>query len=330
MVVTTVPLALGCSAYDRTAALLDGTVQVEGVDLRTTAVLPHELFARVLARGEFDAAEMSLSNLMTLVARGDDRFVGIPVFPGRVLRHGYIFVNASSGVQAPRDLVGRRVGVVEYSQTAAVWTRGFLEHEYGVRPGDVHWRIGGVDKPGEIRRISVDLPGDVDIQPIREDQCLGDMLADGEIDAYLGAALPAVFKRGHPNVRRMFPNFPEVEADYYRRTGIVPIMHTVVLRRAIYDRYPWIAASLFDAFARAKQASYVSMEETGVPRVSLVWLQRYIEAERAFFGGDPFPYGLEANRPTIEALARYVHEQGLSERLVSAEEPFAAETLSLR
>jgi len=255
--------------------------------------------------------------------------VALPVFTSRLFRHSFIFVNADAGIAEPRDLIGRRVGVPDYTVSAAVWIRGMLQHDYGVEPRQLRWFLGGLNEPGHVIPLATRLPADVEIQEIPRDVALGRMLEAGELDAVISPGLPEVFKRGSPKVRRLFPNYPEVEADYFQRTGIVPIMHVVVMRRGVYEQNRWMARSLFDAFSAAKRASYRSLSETGAPRATLVWLQSYLEHERQVFGPDPWPYGFEPNRKTVEALATYAHEQGLAPRLVAAEELFAPETLNL-
>ena len=322
-----VRLTLACGNYDRTRALIEGTVKPKGVDLTYVQDTPHHLFERVLIDGEFDAAEMSVSNLTTLVARGDRRFIGLPVFPSRVFRHGYIFVNPDAGIKKPEDLIGRRVGVPEYSMTAAVWIRALLQHDYRVKPSQIHWFTGGLDRPGKKNRIEIDLPGDIRGDPISSAASLGAALERGAIDALICASVPEVFKQRSPGIRRLFSNYHELELDYYRRTGLVPIMHTVVIRTPIYERHPWIARSLYDAFCEAKTECVRSILETGAPKFSLTFLHAYLEQERAIFGDDHWPYGLEANRKSLEALAYYVHEQGLSERVVPLDELFAKEAL---
>jgi len=327
--VATVKLSVGCGEYDRTRALFDGTIQAEGIELDWTPVnVPHELFVRVL-NGEFDLAEMSMSGLTAGIARGSRELVGIPVFTSKVFRHSFIFVNPASGIEVPQDLVGRRVGVTDYTITASLWIRGLLEHDYGVAPDQMHWYLGGLDDPGRLVPLGARLPPSVLIDQIPEGTSLTSLLIDGELDAIVSAGMPRLFTEGSPHIRRLFPNYQEVEADYYRRTGIVPIMHVMVLRRASYEREPRIAATLFKAFDEAKQLCYRRLGETGAPRTTLVWLQAHLDAERAVFGPDFWPYGVEANRKSLEALVTYSYEQGLSERPVAVEELFAPETLGL-
>lgn len=322
-------LTVGCGDYDRTRALFDGTIRPQGIDLRWERVdVPHDLFVRVL-NGEFDVAEMSLSGLTTSIARGEHDLVGIPVFTSRLFRHSFIWVNTDAGIAEPKDLIGRKVGVTDYSVSAAVWIRGMLQHEYGVAPEQVRWFLGGLNAPGHVIPLETRRPPKVQIESIPSDASLGSLLEAGELDAVVAPGVLAVFKKGSPRVRRLFPDYPEVEADYYRRTGIVPIMHVVVLRRGVYEQHPWAARSLYEAFGEAKTHAYRMLEETGAPKASLVWLQAHVEAERAIFGPDHWPYGFGPNRKTLEALTTYEYEQGLTDRLVAVEELFAKETLEL-
>jgi len=326
---TELRLTFGCGDYDRTRALVDGAVHPEGIHLDWERVdVPHHLFVRVLA-GEFDVAEMSLSGHTTAMARGDSDLVGIPVFTSRLFRHSFIFINTDSGIARPGDLVGRRVGTTDYSVSAAVWIRGMLQHDYGVLPSQMRWYLGGLNDTRPVVPLATRRPTDVEIQDIPSDATLGGLLEAGELDAVISPGVPDVIKRGSPKVRRLFQNYPEVEADYFRRTGIVPIMHMVVVRRGVYERDPWVARSLYVAFCAAKRISYRSLGDTGAPRVTLTWLQAWLEKEREVFGDNPWPYGFKPNRKTIEALTTYVQEQGLAERLVPPESLFAEDTLDL-
>jgi 4,5-dihydroxyphthalate decarboxylase len=314
-------LTLACGPYDRTQALRDGTIAPEGIELTYLTLQPAEIFWRMLQYQEFDVSEMSLSNYTTLVSGGNAPFIAIPVFPSRVFRHSYFFINPSRGISKPGDLKGKRGGVPEYSMTAAVYMRGLLQHEYGVKPSDVEWVQGRADRLGRA------LPRDIRLTQAPAGTELGDLLEKGEIDFLMTANNPLSFRRGSPHVRRLFPNYAEVEKDYYRRTKIYPIMHTVVIKREIYDRDPWVALSLYKAFCRAKEYSYRLLLETGSPKASFAWLQPMIEEERELIGRDWYPYGIDQNRPTIEALLQYTQEHGLTDRRPSVEELFAPSTL---
>src|SRR5882672_11502047 len=314
-------LTLACGPYDRTQALRDGTIRAEGIELNYITLQPAEIFWRMLQYQEFDASEMSLSNYTSLVSDGNAPFIAIPVFPSRVFRHGYFFVNTTKGIEKPSDLAGKRGGVPEYSMTAAVYMRGLMEHEYGVKPSAVEWVQGREDRLGR------KLPSDIKLTQAPAGVELGDMLERGEIDFMMTANNPLSFRRGSKNVRRLFPNYAEVEKDYYKRTKIYPIMHTVVVRRDIYERDPWVALNLYQALCRAKEACYRSVMDTGSPKASFAWLQPMIEEEKRIIGEDWYPYGIEKNRPTLEALLQYTHEHGLTDRRVKIEELFAPATM---
>lgn len=314
-------LTFACGPYDRTQAFRDGSLQPEGIDLNYLPLQPAEIFWRMLQYREFDASEMSLSNYTSLVSEGNAPFIAIPAFPSRVFRHGYFFINSDKGIRHPGDLKGRRGGVPEFSMTAAVYMRGLLEHEYGVKPSDVEWVQGRADRLGR------KLPPDIRLTQAPAGTELGDLLERGEIDFLMTANNPLSFRRGNAKVRRLFPDYAAAEKDYYRRTKIYPIMHTVVIRRDIYERDPWVALSLYKAMCTAKDRCYHFLAELGSSKVSSAWLQPLLEEEQAIIGPDWFPYGIEQNRPSIEALLQYVHEHGLTSRLVKLEELFAPSTM---
>jgi 4,5-dihydroxyphthalate decarboxylase len=260
-----------------------------------------------------------------MLSRGDDRYVGLPIFPSRAFRHGFIFVNTNSGIQRPEDLCGRRVGATEYQQTAALWIRGLLQDDYGVRPQDVEWFEGGLEgyRP---ERLVVEMDGPVRVQRIVPGQNLDAMLQAGEIDALLGASQPPSFQRGVPHVQRLFPNHRAVERDYFQRTHFFPIMHMVVVRRAIYEQHLWIARSIYDAFQQVKEQARARLGELGSLGSSLPWIAADLEEIQSIFGGDAWPYGLAQNRHALEYLARRSHEEGLSARPLTVEELMAEET----
>jgi 4,5-dihydroxyphthalate decarboxylase len=324
--VARVQLGLACSDYDRTRALVDGTVVPEGIDLQLIrGAAPAVLFRRMLHDAAFDASEMSLSNYLMGLARGDTRFVGLPVFPYRAFRHSMLWVSERSGIRAPRDLIGKRVGVPEYAVSALLYARGMLQHDHGALPGDIHWFRSRVE------RVVLDLPGNVQVEQLPSGAALDDLLARGELDAVADFAAPRGAADGSAQVRRLFPRVRDVEADYYRRTSIFPIMHLIVLRRDVYERHPWAAASLVKAFQAAKERCYAELERNLVSDAVVLtpWLRLDWEEARAVFGGEIYPYGVQANLPTLEAAVQYSYEQRLSARQLRVEELFAPETLDL-
>ena len=320
-----VPVTLACGAYDRTLPLALGEVRAQGVDLTYLPMAPEEVFWRMTRHGEFDAAEMSMSSYLVRLARGDTALVAIPVFTSRMFRHSCIWINADAGIRRPEDLKAKRMGVPEYQVTAVVWIRGFLQDDYGVAPSDMRWYRGGLIQPGRVEKLEIQPPG-VELNAIDPTRTLSEMLASGEIDALMAPRPPSTYDGDH--VRRLFPDFRAAEADYYRRTKIFPIMHTVVIRRELLDRHPWLARSLYDALCEAKRRTLRNLVDWPAALVtSLPWQLAETEATQALMGTDFWPYGVEPNRKTLEALARYHHDQGLSERQVSVDEMFAASTL---
>lgn len=314
-------LTIGCRDYDHTRALADGRVKVAGVDLKFVNISPpSQIFLRMLHDEEFDASEMSLSNYMIALGKGDRRFLAIPVFPSRVFRHSYIWINTGAGIREPEDLKGKNVGIADYSMTALLFTRGFLQHQYGVLPQDIHW----------FRRrsehVSIEIPPDIRIDSIGKDQTLDALLESGNLDALAVTQPPRAFLAGSPVVKRLFANARNVEAEYYRQTRIFPIMHMVVLRRAVYEQDGSLAARLVEGFEAAKQLAFEAYEE-GLS--SLPWANLDLEYAREVIGRDVYPYGVKKNLPTLEAAALYSHEQGLTSRKFAVNELFAPETLAL-
>lgn len=316
-------LTLACGDYDRTKALQDGSIQAEGIRLNYIPLQSEEIFWRMGGHQEFDASEMSFSNHITMVSRSSPPFVAIPVFPSRYFRHSCIFINTGSGVQRPEDLRGKKVGTPEYSMTAAVWIRGTLKDDYGVAAHEIEWLSGGQEEPGRKERVALKLPSEIRLTPIAPDKTLNGMLESGEIDALISARAPSCLVKGHPKIRRLFPNYKEVEIDYYKRTKIFPIMHVLVIRRQIYERHPWVARSLYKAFCEAKERAIRSMHISNTLACTLPWLFAEMEQLKQIFGSDWWPYGIEANRHTTGTLIRYMGEQGLIDRPVTVEEIFA-------
>ena len=320
-------LSLACWDYDRTRALADGSVRPDGIELTYLPLPVEETFFRMMRHREFDCAEMSLSSYVASLGAEDPPFIAIPVFPSRCFRHSCIFVSAKSGITRPEQLAGRRVGVPEYQLTAPVWIRGILADEHRVPVSSVEYFSGGEEQPGRIEKLKVDLPPEIRVRPIPEGKTLSQMLADGEIDALQSPRTPStLYSRPH-DVRRLFENYVEAERDYYRRTRIFPIMHTVVMRRDVYRRDPWIAQSLLKAFVAAQKKTYEGFAQTAAWMAMLPWLVAHVEEARRELGEDWWPYGFEPNKVVLETFLRYHHEQGLSKRRFAPGELFAPETL---
>lgn len=316
-------LTLACWDYDRTRPLIDGRVKPEGIDLDIQVLRPRVMFDRMLHDQAFDASELSLASYVAMKAKNACPFVAIPVALSRLFRHSCIYVRSGAGISSPQDLRGKRVGTTQYGATAVVFMRGMLKDDFGVAHSDMHWFMGGLTAPTERPLLPLDLPPDVKLDLLGPGQTLEAMLEHGELDALFSIYIPKLFLAGSPKVVRLFPDYKAVEQDYYRRTRIFPIMHTVVLREDIHRAHPWAAASLYKAFCEAKALALDGLYDTDALRVGLPWLLDHIEETRRVIGDDFWAYGLEANRPTLAAVARYVHEQGLAPRVVEANEMFA-------
>jgi 4,5-dihydroxyphthalate decarboxylase len=320
-----VPLTLACWDYDRTLPLANGDIRPDGVDLTYLTLPVEETFFRMARYREFEAAELSLSSYVISLGQ-DAPFVAIPVFPSRAFRHNGIYVSAASGIQKPGDLAGRLVGVPEYQVTAAVWIRGILAERHGVPVGSVRYRTGGLHEAGRTDKISHGAPSGVDIQPIPPGATLAGMLAEGEIDALYSPRTPRPFADGDPRVRRLFTDPRDEEEKYYAATGIFPIMHVIVLRRDVYERWPWLAQSLYKAFEEARILTAARMAETAATRYMVPWLYADLERTHQLMGPDFWTYGLAANQVTLRTFLRYSHEQGLASERLEPAGLFAPET----
>jgi 4,5-dihydroxyphthalate decarboxylase len=317
----TLRLTFACGYYDHFSDLVSGRVAPNGIELGFVQhPQPNEIFRRFLLDDEFDLSELSMAKYASLVSQRDDRFVAIPVFPSRVARHSSLYVRRDGKVQGPADLQGCVIGLPEWAQTAAVYTRGMLMHEHDLDLASVDWVQAGVDKPGRAEKVASRLPSGVRVTA-RPDKALSDMLVAGEIDAIMAAHVPACFRQNHPNVRRLFEDSGAAERDYVRRTGIFPIMHTVAIRRRVLDVVPRAAASLHAAFEQARRLSVERIFSVG-SHVPLPWAYDYALEMRDVFGEEFFPYGVAANRKTLEAFLGFAYEQGVCHTAVTVEELF--------
>jgi 4,5-dihydroxyphthalate decarboxylase len=323
-------LSMTIARYDRTYPLLEGTVQAAGIDLNIVPLEVGEIFWRQLHHApEFDVCELSLSGYLVTLERKPPTYVAIPVFPSRTFRHSSIYINVDSGIRKANDLAHKRVGIPEYSMTAAVWIRGMLQDVYNVDLKTIEYVRGGEVGYKAEERVELDLPADIRIVSAPEGKGISSMLINGEIDAILSPFPPACFVAGHPKVARLFPDWESVEREYYKKTGLFPAMHTVAIRREIYEANPWIATSLFTAFEEAKARCYRALvDDPGMPYSSPWFVPQAVEQWR-FFGCDPYAYGVEPNRHLLETLTRYSVEQGLTHRKLSVDEIFAAEMYDL-
>jgi ABC-type nitrate/sulfonate/bicarbonate transport system substrate-binding protein len=326
-------LTLACWTYDRSRALMDGSAKPEGIALKTeSAHQVGQIMERMVRDRAYDAAEIGLTYYLRTLELAGAPFIGIPVFPNRIFRHSAIFVNRDSGITRPQDLAGRKVGELQrYGHDAGIWAKGVLKDEYGVDPLSMVHYVGGLDRPNEGPDWAPFAPPPgLTVHELKGGQTLDAMLQAGEIDAVFSAWLPPSFIKGAPNITRLFPDYEAVERDWFRRTRVFPIMHTVVIRREIYEQNRWIAKSLMQAFeaAKAKAIAQYGFAETFMGAPFMVpWLPALIEENRALMGDEAWSYGFEPNRKTLETYLRYHAEQGLSKRAWKLEELFAPECL---
>jgi 4,5-dihydroxyphthalate decarboxylase len=320
-------LTLACWNYDRTRALAEGRVPVDGVELTYLNLPVEETFFRMLRHREFDVAELSLSSYTLSMFRDDSPFIAIPIFPSRYFRHSCIYVNADSGIREPKDLIGKRIGNPEYQMTAPVWIRGILSDEYGVPVTSVSYLSGGEEQPGRTEKIPLSLPPEICLEAIPSHKTLARMIETGEIDALYTARAPSTFVNGSGKVRRLFEDYQTVEREYYRKTKIFPPMHIIAIRRDVYERNRWVAQSLSKAFIAAQAEVYGELRETGALMHMLPWLTSHVEETEKLMGRDFWPYGYEPNIHALSTFLRYHYEQGLSKRLLTPREIFAPESL---
>jgi 4,5-dihydroxyphthalate decarboxylase len=316
-------LTFACCRYDRMEAIREGIVRPEGVDLTClTLKSGRDVFDRMVGGSEFDVAELSASEFISLNGQGDRRFVALPVFPSRVFRHGYIFINTRAGIRTAKDLAGKRIGLPLYTQTAALWLRGHLAHQFGVDLSTIRWVQGAVEEGGTHGKPHAPaLLRPVMIEQNSSGLPLATLLARGEIDALIGSRKPESLGRD-PSVGRLFPNYRALERELYEMHKIFPIMHLVAIRRELHERHRWLATSLYKAFVESKRRALARLRYAGSLAAMLPWLQSDIEEIDDVFGGDAWPYGIGPNRPTLEALVQYMTEQHFIPRIIPIEELF--------
>lgn len=316
------PLTLAITHYEHVSDLTSGRVAVDGVDLNAQELQTEEIFFREIVYRDFDVSEISMAKYCSMRSQGDDSLIAIPVFPSRVPRHSAIYVRRGGPVSEPRDLTGKRVGIPEWAETALVYTRGALVHQYGLDLAAINWVQGGVNEAGRTEKVALKLPQGVSVTPVR-DKSLDAMLVSGELDAVMCAHPPDSFTDGTGGIRRLFEDFITVEERYVRETGIFPIMHTVVVKNRVLDRDPWVAMNVFKAFEEAKRRSIERMLFIGVSHVPIPWCYERARQALDVFGKTYWPYGIEDNRTTLEAFLQYAFEQGICHRRLQPEEIFA-------
>jgi len=324
-----IPITIACGDYDRTRAIKDGRVPVEGCAVNYIGLEPEEIFHRAFKHDEFDVCELSFSSYVRSVDSGNPTYIGIPAFVSRVFRHSGIYVRTDHGIRQPSDLKGKLIGLPEYQITAVVWQRGIMQDEYGVKPTDIKWRQGGQEQPGRTERTPLKpIPG-LDLQSIPSDKTLAGMLETGELDALFTARAPSCFLNKKPNIARLFPNYRDVEKAYYKKTGMFPTMHLVGIKRHLVEKHPWLPASLYKAFCEAKVYAMRDVREINALMVTLPWIEAEARETTDLMGEDFWRYGVAENAKEIEAMTRYSYEQGLVKRKLSAEDLFAHSTIDV-
>ena len=314
-------LSVATGDYDRTRALFDGRVQIDGVDPVYMALSPEEMFFRAMRHVDFDIAELSFSSYLVKHARGDCPYIAVPVFVSRAFRHTSIYVRKDR-IRRPEDLKGKRIGLPEYQLTAHVWARAILQDDFGVHPSEVTWVRGGIDTPGRPEKIKLGLPANIRVENAPEGRTISELLDAGEIDGFIAPRPPSGAALANPNVGWLFDDPTAVAKDYYRRTGVFPIMHVVGVRKELAAQHPWLPGAVFKAFSEAKAVALEALGDTSATKVTLPFVEEQLKAARETLGPDYWSYGVPANRPTLETFVRHHHGQGLSARQVAVDELF--------
>ena len=323
-------LTLAMDEYDHTRDLLQGKVNAEGIELTWLNLDVEEIFYRFASAFEWDVSELSFAKYCSIVSQPNPPITGIPVFVSRVFRHSAWYVAAGGAVGTVADLSGKRIGIPEWSQTATVYARGWLAEDAGIALDEVEWVQAGVNEPGRIELAHLKLPEGISYRQVPE-RSLTEMLLAGDIDALVSARPPRAFLDGDERIVRLIPDYRTQEQDYFRRTGIYPIMHTVAIRRDTYDKHPWIAMNLLNGFEAAKQRSVSRLTSVTHSQIPVPWIYDTVPelGGEIFPGGDYWPYGIEPNRPTIEAFLRFCHDQGLCHRRLEPEDLYPEEVQSV-
>src|ERR1043165_3157459 len=306
-------LSVAVGPYDRTRPLLDGSVQIDGVDPVIMTLSPEEIFFRAFRHAEFDICELSLSSFTVKTAQGDCPYVGGPAFVSRAFRHTSIWVRTDR-IKKPEDLKGKRVGLPEYQLTANVWARSILQDDYGIKPSDIHWVRAGIEDATRPEKITIKLPADVKLEDGPPGRSISTLLAEGAIDGFIAPRPPSLPKNA-PNIGWLFPDPTAAAKDYFKRTGIFPIMHLVGVRRTLAEQHPWLPGAVFKAFSEAKDKALAQLADTSAPKVTLPFVEERLSEARDLMGEGFWSYGLEPNRKTLEVFLRHHHSQGLSSRL---------------
>lgn len=318
-----IKLSIATTDYDHFRDFRLGEVRAEGIDHNWLNLGHHECFARFTANREFDVSELSFAKFTTQVSRENPDVIGLPVVCSRLFRFSSFYVNKNSKIKTVQDLKGKRVGSPEWAHSAAVYMRGWMHNDCGVKLTDVHWYQAGANAPGRAEKVELSLPEGMKLTRVT-DKSLSEMLASGEIDCAIIARPPTCFLEGHPDVERLYPDYLGMEEEYYSRTKVWPIMHIIAVQKHIIDENPWVARNLMNAFNESKRRSLERLFDPAVSRYPLAWLPTYARKMRDMFGGDTFPYGIEENRATWEQMLLYTYQQGIAHKHMKPEDIFPA------
>lgn len=320
-------LSFAIGDYDRNRPLIDGRVKVDGVDPVFMTLSPEEIFFRAFRHQAFDVCEVSFGSYVISIDKGDPHYIAVPAFLSRAFRHTSILIRTDKGIEKPEDLKGRRIGIAEYQLSANIWARGILDDEYGVKPSDIHWVRGGMEQPGRPEKIRLELPADVSMESAPEDRSLNSLLETGEIGGFIGPRTLSCFDRGHPDVGRLFNDSVAVASEYYRRTGLFPIMHLLGVRRRLAETHQWLPNALLKAFGQSKKMALEHLSDTSATKVTLPFVEEQLAGARELLGPDFWSYGVPPNRTVLDTFLDYHHRQGLSSRRIRVEELFHPSTL---
>ena len=316
-----VHLTIAATDYDHLRDFRLGEVRAEGIDTTWLTMDIHEIFSRFTLNREWQVSELSFAKFIAQATREDADIVGLPVYPSRMFRFSSFYVNKKAGIKTPKDLAGKKIGVSEWAQTATVYMRGWLQNDIGVPLKDIDWYQAGTEEAGRDEKVELNLPHGLRLTPM-PDKTLSGMLASGEVDAVMVARQPKVFLNKHPDVARLFPDYLAAERQYFKQSGVYPIMHVMAMRKDVLRQNPWIARNLFHAFEESRRRCMARLSDSRLSLYPLPGVTHYADRLERDAGGDVFPYGIEANRKTLELFLQYAYEQGLAHRLVRPEDIF--------
>lgn len=320
-------LSIAIGDYDRNRALMDGRVQIDGVDPVFMALSPEEMFFRAFRHQDFDISEVSFASQVVSLSQGTSKYQALPIFLSRAFRHSAIYIRTDAGIDSPEKMKGRKIGIAEYQLSANVWARAILEDEYGVKPSDITWVRGGMNSAGRPEKIKIQLPDDVHMELAAEGKSLNDLLIAGEIDGFIGPRSPKCFDDQHPNIGRLFDNSVAAASEYWRKTGIFPIMHLLGVRRDLLEAHPFLAGALMKAFTQSKRAAETLLADTSATKVTMPFVEDHLLEAKRLMGEDFWSYGVKGNETTLNTFLDHHHRQGLSRQRVTIEELFPQNAL---